>query len=75
MSSKLPEHGIRCVIVPRKTEGGRVISASDVRQAIKEGRLEEIRGLVPETTYEYFASDEGEKVIERIRGTENVIHY
>lgn len=75
MSAKLPEHGIRCVIVPRKTEGGRVISASDVRQAIKEGRLEEIRGLVPETTYEYFASDEGEKVIERIRGTENVIHY
>ena len=75
MSAKLPEHGIKCVIVPRKTEGGRVISASDVRQAIKEGRLEEIRGLVPETTYEYFASDEGEKVIERIRGTENVIHY
>ncbi len=75
MSAKLPEHGIKCVIVPRKTEGGRVISASDVRQAIKEGRLEEIRGLVPETTYEYFASGEGEKVIERIRGTKNVIHY
>ena len=75
MSSKLPEHGIRCVIVPRKTEGGRVISASDVRQAIKEGRLEEIRGLVPESTYEYFAGGEGERVIARIRGTENVIHY
>ena len=75
MSAKLPEHGIKCVIVPRKTEGGRVISASDVRQAIKEGRLEDIRGLVPESTYEYFASDEGEKVIERIKGTENVIHY
>ena len=75
MSEKLPEHGIKCVIVPRKTEGGRVISASDVRQAIKEGRLEEIRGLVPESTYEYFAGGEGEKVIERIRGTENVIHY
>lgn len=75
MSAKLPEHGIKCVIVPRKTEGGRVISASDVRQAIKEGRLEEIRGLVPETTYEYFTSAESESVIARIRGTENVIHY
>ena len=75
MSAKLPEHGIKCVIVPRKTEGGRVISASDVRQAIKEGRLEEIRGLVPETTYEYFASPEAVKVIAGIRGTENVIHY
>lgn len=75
MSAKLPEHGIKCVIVPRKTEGGRVISASDVRQAIKEGRLEEIRGLVPESTYEYFAGGEAERVIARIRGTENVIHY
>ena len=75
MSEKLPEHGIRCVIVPRKTEGGRVISASDVRQAIKEGRLDEIRGLVPESTYEYFAGPESERVIARIRGTENVIHY
>ena len=75
MSAKLPEHGIRCVIVPRKTEGGRVISASDVRQAVKEGRLEDIRGLVPESTYEFFTSSEAGEVISRIRGTENVIHY
>lgn len=75
MSEKLPEHGIKCIIVPRKTEGGEVISASNVRQAIKEGRLEEIRGLVPESTYEFFASPEAESVVARIRGTENVIHY
>ena len=75
MSEKLPEHGIRCVIVPRKTEGGEVISASNVRQAVKEGRLEDIRGLVPESTYDFFASPEAESVIAKIRGTENVIHY
>ena len=75
MSEKLPEHGIRCVVVPRKTEGGEVISASNVRQAIKEGRLEEVRGLVPESTYNYFASPEAEAVVRKIRGTENVIHY
>ena len=75
MSEKLPEHGIRCVIVPRKTEGGEVISASNVRQAIKENRLEDIRGLVPESTYDFFASPEAESVIAKIRGTENVIHY
>ena len=68
MSEKLPEHGIRCVIVPRKTEGGEVISASNVRQAIKENRLEE-------STYDFFASPEAESVIAKIRGTENVIHY
>lgn len=75
MSEKLPEHGIKCVIIPRKTEGGQVISASNVRQAIKEGRLEEIRGLVPESTYKFFASPEAENVIKRIQGTQNVIHY
>ncbi len=76
MSEKLPEHGVQCVIVPRKTEdSGQVISASNVRQAVKDGRLEGIRGLVPESTYRYFASPEAEGVIARIRGTENVIHY
>lgn len=76
MSERLPEHGIDCVIVPRKTEeSGQVISASNVRQAIKDGRLEEIRELVPESTYRFFASAEAEGVISRIRGTENVIHY
>lgn len=75
MSEKLPEHGIKCVIIPRKTEGGQVISASNVRQAIKEGRLEEIRSLVPESTYKFFAGPEAKNVIKRIRGTENVIHY
>lgn len=75
MSAKLPEKGIRCVIVPRKTEGGEVISASSVRQAIKEGRIEDIKGVVPESTYRYFTSLEAEGVIRKIQGTENVIHY
>ena len=76
MSEKLPENGIKCVVIPRKTEAdGQVISASNVRQAIKEGKLEELRELVPESTYRYFTSAEAEGVIRRIRGTENVIHY
>ncbi|MBQ3654880.1 MAG: [Synergistaceae bacterium] len=76
MSERLPQHGVECVIVPRKTEtSGQVISASNVRQAVKEGRLEEIRGLVTESTYRFFTSPEADEVIKRIRGTENVIHY
>ena len=76
MSEKLPQHGIRCVIVPRKTEAsGEVISASNVRQAIKDGRLEEVKALIPESTYAFFASPEAEAVIAKIRGTDNVIHY
>ncbi|MBR1486917.1 MAG: [Synergistaceae bacterium] len=49
MAQKLPEHGINCVIIPRKKEeGGEIISASNVRQAIKNGSLEKIKNLVPE---------------------------
>jgi len=76
MSEKLPEHGIKCVIIPRKTEqDGQVISASNVRQAIKDGNFSRIRGLVPESTYKFFTSPEAEKIINRIRESDNVIHY
>ena len=77
MASKLPEHGIKCIIVPRKTESGSgdFISASNVRQLIKEGNFEKMKSLVPESTYKFFTSPEAENVIKRIRGTENVIHY
>ena len=76
MASKLPEHNIKCVIVPRKTEAqGEIISASNVRQLIKEGDFEKMKALVPESTYKFFTSPEAENIIKKIRGTENVIHY
>lgn len=75
MEKKLPEHGIACVIVPRKTFNGTVISASTVRQAIKDGNWELLSRLVPQTTLNFFQSREGEPIIEKIRGEENVIHY
>ena len=75
MSTKLPEHNINCVIVPRKEEDGKIISASNVRQAIKDNELEKIKNLVPESTYKFFTSTEAEKIIARIRGSENVVHY
>ncbi|MBQ3645156.1 MAG: [Synergistaceae bacterium] len=87
MSTKLPEHNINCVIVPRKTVvassdlsghftvNGEAISASNVRQAIKNNEIEKIKNLVPESTYKFFTSPDAEKIINRIRGSENVVHY
>lgn len=77
MKEKLPEYGINCVIVPRKTdeENGKVISASDVRQAIKNGNFETMKNLVPESTYNFFTSPEAESIIEKIKSTDNVKHY
>jgi [citrate (pro-3S)-lyase] ligase len=75
MKSKLPEFGITCIEVPRKKYGSNVISASTIRQAIKDGNFELLKDLVPDTTLNYFLSDEAIPVIEKIREAENVIHY
>ena len=75
MSEKLPENGIECVIVPRREFGGQAISASTVRQALKDGDWDLLARLVPETTLRYFKSEEAEPVISRIRAAGDVVHY
>jgi [citrate (pro-3S)-lyase] ligase len=50
------------IVIPRKKAGGSVISASRVRKLLEEGRLEEIKLLVPNTTYEYLISPKGQMV-------------
>ena len=75
MAEELAEEGVECIIVPRKELGGVPISASNVRKAIKEDRLSDIRELVPQSTYDYFASDEAAEVVNRIRKAEEVVHY
>ena len=63
MKEVLPQRGISLDEIPRLTDsGGEIISAGRVRTLIKDARehageggeqiLEQIRDLVPETTYE-----------------------
>lgn len=75
MSEKLPENGIECVVVPRKENKGAVISASTVRQALKEENWPLLAELVPETTLNYFKSPDARPVVDKIQASENVIHY
>ncbi len=75
MSEKLPENGIECHIIPRKEKDGRAISASTVRQAVKDNNWDLLAELVPDTTLRYFRSQEAEPVVRRIRAEGNVIHY
>ncbi len=91
MAEKLPKNGIDCIIVPRKqytdTKNKETndtkdipshsfpISASTVRQAIKEGNFTLLKHLVPETTLQYFESEEAVPVIKKIQATKDVIHH
>lgn len=75
MAQRLCAAQIGLRILPRKTQNGKAISASQVRQALHGGQLEALRGLVPETTYAYFASEESRPVREKLQQATEVIHY
>ena len=62
-------------VIPRLEQEGHTVSASLVRSLIHDGRLEEIRSLVPETTYRYFTSEEAAPVVQAIQDSPQVIHY
>ena len=75
MIRRLPELGIECRVVPRLERDRQPVSASTVRQAIHDGRLEDIRPLVPDAAWDYFTSPEAGAVIAAIQAEQNVIHY
>ena len=75
MAEELPKSDIECIIVPRLEFNGTPVSASTVRQAIHDGKIEDIKPLVPETTYNFFKSPKASEIIKRIQEYENVIHY
>lgn len=75
MAEKLPQQGLDFVEIPRLAVDGAVVSASTVRQAIKENRLEAVRAFLPPETDQFFAGPEGAEVCAAIRREENVIHY
>jgi len=75
LKSVLPEAGIALRIIPRKEQEGTPISASHVRKLIHDGRIEEIRELVPQSTYDYLTSDKGARAVAAIKASDNVIHH
>lgn len=75
METLLPRYGVTLRVIPRLEAAGSPISAGAVRQAIHDGRWEDLRSLVPESTYRYFTSAEAEPVIRALRREETLLHY
>ena len=75
MKEELEADGVECRIIPRKELGNVPISASHVRQAIRESRFEDLKQMVPDATYRYFTSPEAEPVIRNIKTAADVVHY
>lgn len=62
----LPRYGIEFRMIQRIEIDGDIISASKVRDMIRQGDWEGIKKVVPPTTYEYLLSPSAEEVIEKI---------
>jgi [citrate (pro-3S)-lyase] ligase len=66
MQEVLPVHGIDVHVVPRLRYHEQPISASRVRKLIYEGKIDEVKKLVPKTTYQFLFSPEAKGIIQRI---------
>ena len=75
LAERLPAAGVSCVILPRRQEGRRPISASTVRQCIHDGKWEQLEALLPKTTLAYFRSEAAADVIRAIRDSGQLIHH
>jgi [citrate (pro-3S)-lyase] ligase len=70
LAQTLPPLGIAVTEIPRLESGGAAVSASSVRAAIRAGRLQDARSLVPDTTWNYLISPEAGPVLEALRSSE-----
>ena len=63
----LPKYGVEVEVIERCEIENKAISASRVRELLKENRLEEVRELVPQTTYEFLESSVGKDISEKLK--------
>lgn len=67
MAEILPRYGIKIVEMPRVRIKNEIISASKVRQAIRDDEWQKVKDMVPETTYRFLMSGEAKSIIAQIR--------
>lgn len=65
----LPSYDVKVKLINRlSTQGTRAISASEVRKLIRSDGWDEIKKLVPTTTYNFLKSDEAAGIVNKIKG-------
>ncbi|ABR73683.1 [citrate (pro-3S)-lyase] ligase [Actinobacillus succinogenes] len=74
MQRQLPEYDIECIVLERKTVNGQIISASAVRQAIKDEDWDKLKVMLPVSSLRFFESNEAKPIINKIKQTSDVSH-
>lgn len=66
MKKILPEVGVEVEEMKRFKVGGEYVSATKVRKGIVSGELFKVKKFLPEVTYKFIISTEGEKIVENM---------
>ncbi|AMB98715.1 [citrate [pro-3S]-lyase] ligase [Aerococcus urinaehominis] len=75
MQTILPKAGISCYEVSRLIIDNQIVSASHVRDLIKNGKIDQALSYLPATSQEFLTSPAGQTVIAKIQASQNVIHH
>lgn len=75
MKEELEAAGIACTVIPRREDSDGPISASGVRELLRDGNWEALQKKVPESTFRYFTSEKAAPVLQRLREAGEVRHY
>lgn len=67
LQSILEKMGIKVIIIPRKELDSQIISASYVRQLLKEDNKDEAFKYLPESTIKYLESEKGNQIISKLK--------
>ncbi len=66
MKRVLPCFGVEIVEIPRLQASGKAVSASFVRQLIRENRLDETKALVPSAVWDFLTSSDANPILKKI---------
>lgn len=75
MQAKLSENGIEVVVMPRVDFEGQVISASTVREGLKQENWPLVEQMLPATSVDFFRSSEGQTIIQSLKDASCVSHH
>ncbi|MFA6670988.1 MAG: [citrate (pro-3S)-lyase] ligase [Bacillota bacterium] len=67
MKEMLPDRGIEVFEISRKSLGGFAISASRVRKLLREGELNLVKEMVPDTTFAFLNSEDALSILDKIK--------
>jgi [citrate (pro-3S)-lyase] ligase len=65
----LPLHGIKVKVIQRVAVDGDIVSASKVRDMIRQDDWDGIQKVVPESTYRYLTSDSAKDILAKIKNS------